>query len=133
MTTLEITLKNGEQSGMVKQFQPEQTVSGTLLVIPDKDLKCRHLYVRARWHTEGRGDRDSGIGAEVDLFQGTLKAGMPTEYQFELTLPREPWSYAGHFINILWEIEAVIDLRLAKDPRTAVEIVMSPAQPAEDF
>ncbi len=133
MTTIDITIKNGEPAGMTKRFSPEETISGTLLVVPEKDLKCRHLYVRARWHTEGRGDRDSGVGAEVDLFQGTLKAGMPAEYPFELSLPREPWSYAGHYINIVWELEAVIDLRLTKDPRATIEFVMAPRQPAENF
>ena len=79
-----------------------------------------------RWHTEGRGDRDRAVIEDLDLFQGILRAGSPIFYSFHFKLPEHPWSYAGHYVNIVWEIETSIDLALARDPQATHPFVLAP-------
>lgn len=125
-TEILLTLKSGQQTPMGYRFAPDDTVKGTVQILPDKDLNCRHLYVRLQWHTEGRGDRDSAVVGEQDLFQGTLSGGMPTYHDFSLTAPRGPWSYSGHYINIVWEVIASIDVPMGGDPKAEIPFILSP-------
>jgi len=72
-------------------------------LIPDSgNLNCKHIFIRLQWHTEGRGDRDQQRITQLDVFQGTLQARIPTTYDFAFILPRQPWSYAGYYVNIVW-------------------------------
>ena len=87
--------------------------------------KIRVDLDRVARHTEGRGDKDEGVGAEQDLFQGELRANTPAYYRYHLKLPQEPWSYAGRYVNIIWEVEASIDLAWARDPKMAERIIMA--------
>jgi hypothetical protein len=114
--SFEIEIRGGEVDGELVLFRPGETLQGSVRITPDEDLKARHVYVRLQWHTQGRGDRDESIIKEQDLFQGMLRAGTPVYYSFHFRLPEHPWSYAGHYVNIVWEIETSIDLALARDP-----------------
>ena len=122
---IEITIRGGDEVGGVRRFEPGGVIQGSIQITPDSDLKCKHIFVRALWHTEGRGDKDEGIGVEQDLFQGELRADAPTYYSYHLKLPQEPWSYAGRYVNIIWEVEASIDLAWARDPKSAEHIIMA--------
>jgi hypothetical protein len=126
-TTIQLDLHVGEvDADGVPRYAPGDEARGRVTVFPGADLRCNHLYVRAQWRTEGRGDRDEGRGNAVDLFQGTLSAGQPASYDFRLPLPAEPWSYAGHYINIVWELVAEVDVPLAPDLRARQTIVVAP-------
>jgi hypothetical protein len=107
-------------------FQPNETIRGTLSVFPEEDLECKHLYVRLLWHTEGRGTTYINTVEEFDLYQGTLRNGLPSSYEFTFTLPDQPWSYSGHYISIVWKVEAQVDLAWAKDPKEAAVFVLRP-------
>jgi hypothetical protein len=122
---IEITIRGGDEVGGIRKFEPGGVIQGSIQITPDSDLNCRHIIIRAQWHTEGRGDKDEGIGVEQDLFQGELRAGTPTHYSYHLKLPQEPWSYAGRYVNIIWEVEASIDLAWARDPNIAERIIMA--------
>jgi hypothetical protein len=122
---IEVTIRGGDDVGGVRRFDPEGVIQGSVRITPDSDLKCKHIFVRARWYTEGRGEKDEGVGAEQDVFQGELRTGVPSYYSFYLKLPREPWSFAGRYVNILWEVEVSIDLALARDPRASELIIMA--------
>ena len=122
---IEITIRGGDDVGGVRRFDPEGGLQGSVRITPDSDLKCKHIFVRARWYTEGRGDKDEGVGDEQDLFQGELRADVPAYYRYHLKLPQEPWSYAGRYVNIIWEVEASIDLTWARDPRASELIIMA--------
>ena len=122
---IEITIRGGDEVGGVRKFKPGDVIQGSIQITPDSDLNCKHIFVRALWHTEGRGDKDEGIGAEQDVFQGELRTGTPAHYRYHLKLPQEPWSYAGRYVNIIWEVEASIDLAWARDPKNAERIIMA--------
>ena len=124
--SFEVEIRGGEVDGELVRFRPGETLQGSVRIKPDEDLKARHVFARLQWHTEGRGDRDESIIEEQDLFQGMLKAGTPVYYRFHFRLPDQPWSYAGHYVNIVWTIEVSIDLALARDPQAIKPLVLTP-------
>jgi hypothetical protein len=126
-TDFEFTLHGGEDAGGVRRYAPGSDLNGTLVIVPDAQITCNRLLVRVGWHTEGRGDRDAQTVAEIELFRGTLQAHVPASYDFAFQLPSAPWSYAGHYISIIWTIEANIDLSMAFDPRSSVVFMLGPS------
>jgi len=128
--TIEVKLDGERELGVLKHYLPSEDISGEILIIPDGDIRCKNVSARLQWRTEGRGDRDQGKVDELILAQGTLKAGMPTQYPFHFILSDSPWSYAGHYINIVWEIAVVIDIPFAKDVNYSQPFVMAPERSA---
>lgn len=126
---IEITIRGTQAGESIVHFEPGEPFQGSVKVTPASDLDCRHLYARLVWHTEGRGDRDRGVAAEMDLFQGVLRAGTPTFHTFHFKVPESPWSYAGYYINIIWEVEVSIDLRWARDPKAGQPFILAPHRP----
>ncbi len=112
--------------GQTPVFHPGESIAGTIQVTPRETLNCRHLFARLRWFTEGRGDTDKQVLEELDLHQGELRGGVPFYSRFQFRLPMQPWSYTGHYVNIIWEVEAVIDLALARDPRAGLRFILAP-------
>lgn len=124
--SFEIEVRGGEMEGSLVRFRPGEALQGSVRITPIGDIQARHVYLRLQWHTEGRGDRDQAVVAEQDVFQGLLKDGTPTYYSFHFKLPDHPWSYAGHYINIIWEVAASIDLALARDPSAQEVFLLVP-------
>jgi len=122
----QIDIRGGEEQGDLVRFRPGETLQGSVRIIPESDLQARHVFVRLMWQTEGRGDRDQAVIAEQDVFQGELKGGASSYHSFHFSLPEQPWSYAGHYIQIVWLVEVSIDLALARDPRGQKTFVLSP-------
>jgi hypothetical protein len=115
-----------ELVGQAPRFDPGATLEGSVTITPPADLCCTGVKVRLEWHTEGRGDRDQQKVDEMVVFQGVLNAEQPAVFAFRLSLPDQPWSYAGHYINILWELVADIDLPMAINPKSRLPIVVRP-------
>lgn len=63
----------------------------------------------ARYVTEGRGDRDSAVEGEIELFSGDWFEGEAYEYSFALPTPNGPFTYKGTDLNINWQLEARAD------------------------
>ena len=125
-TTFEVRLTGGHPEGDVLRYAPGQEIAGTAMIVADGELRCNHLYVRLQWHTEGRGDRDEQTVAEDDIFQGTLTAGTPISHDFRFRLPPEPWSFAGHYVSIVWAIQISLDVPMARDPVYYQPFVLAP-------
>ena len=123
--SFQIDIRGGESDGVLMRFRPGETLQGSVRITPGSDLQARHVYIRLLWHTEGRGDRDQAILADQDVFQGSLIGGVAAYYSFHFSLPHQPWSYAGHYVNIVWEIEASIDVAKARDPRASQPFVLA--------
>ena len=129
MTTVDFqwNVQGGEATmGKEVRFDPGATVEGAVTVTPQSDIQCNGIKIRLEWHTEGRGDRDRKVVDEMIAFQGVLPGGQPAVLAFRLTLPDQPWSYTGHYINILWEIVADVDLPLAINPKSRYPILLRP-------
>jgi hypothetical protein len=123
---LQVNFLPPQTGGETPVFRPGDFIQGSVQVTSSEDLNCRHLFARLRWLTEGRGDTDRGLAGEEDLFQGELRAGVPFYQRFHFTAPGEPWSYSGHYVNIVWEVEVSIDLPMARDPRSSARFILAP-------
>ncbi|MBN2084281.1 MAG: hypothetical protein JW748_03585 [Anaerolineales bacterium] len=121
-------LQNPRITAARNSFEPGAMIAGRLSVIPKRDLNCKSVKIRLEWHTEGRGDRDGRIVTEQEVHKGVLAGDQEISFQFEMQVPEEPWSYSGHYINILWELVAEIDLPMAINPRSVCAIRVRPSE-----
>lgn len=90
-------------------------LTGRVRVASDDMVHCRGLSVRVGWHTEGRGDTDYERCLDRVVFEGEIMPG-EQEFPFECTLPEGPMSYVGHYITIIWDVTAQLDLAWKRDP-----------------
>jgi hypothetical protein len=125
---LELALQGGEVTDGRRRYEPGSTVHGWMRLTPREDVNCRRVLARLAWHTEGRGDGDGDCVAEVELAEGDLTANTSVIQEFNLTVPSEPWSYAGHYINVIWEVIVVVDTPFARDVLGKEPIVVAPQQ-----
>lgn len=123
---IQIGFRNAAQAHGVWRFHPMEFVQGTVTVIPDSDVNCKHLYVRLEWHTEGRGTQFRQKIQEMDVFQGSLQANMPRSFEFDFQLPEEPWSYEGHYISIIWAIAVQLDVPWGRDVKSEEPFLLLP-------
>ena len=109
-----------------------EVVTGTVIVRCDKDTNCKGLTVCTRWTTHGRGNVDSGLGAEEVVFQGAWQAGQEYKYGFKLAAASWPPTYYGTYLNVSHYVEARAKLAWAVDPKASVEIpVVVTTSPAD--
>lgn len=126
---IRFTLSGGEPVEGLMRFEPGAMLQGQVQVTPQDDIRCNAVRIRLQWHTEGRGIRDEGVAAEIPMAgQGTLQASVPLSQQFNIILPKAPWSYAGHYINIIWELKVTIDIPLASDINAAQPFILAPGR-----
>jgi hypothetical protein len=123
---IRITLREGEPMGALLRYDPGGVIQGAVQLTPDGAFNCRGVYLRLQWRTEGRGDRDQEKIAERVLAEGPLAANVSIRHDFNFGLPREPWSYAGHYVSIIWEIAVVVDIPLATDINAQQPFILAP-------
>ena len=128
-TNFEITFHNQADGAYM---HPGETLRGVVTIFPDKDLDCKHLYIRLLWHTEGRGTRFLDVVEELDVFQGKMQQGFPNSYEFSFVLPNEPWSFEGHYVSVVWKIQAQIDLSWSRDPQDERPFILRPTNVTVD-
>ncbi|MEZ5333211.1 MAG: hypothetical protein R2991_14475 [Thermoanaerobaculia bacterium] len=68
------------------------------------DFAPEGVEVRLLWETRGKGDREEGVAATVEV-PAPARQG---EHTVELTLPQGPWSYEGRLLQIVWLLDAVL-------------------------
>lgn len=124
---MDVQFYSGEDAFETKLFRPGESVRGTVTVYPQESFACAHLYLRLIWHTEGRGTQHKETVQEADLFQGEFMASMPQTYDFQFDIPNGPWSYDGHYISIIWKVEAQLDVSWARDPKISQPFLLQPA------
>jgi hypothetical protein len=111
----DIQFLSGEPAGTTTLYHPGDLLKGRIIIFTDSDVNCKNVYARLFWRTEGRGTPYEEKIAEIALFQGVLKTGFPNSYEFSFDLPRDPWSYAGHYVSIVWMVQIHIDVPWGKD------------------
>jgi hypothetical protein len=117
----------------IMRFDPGSTIQARLTVAPDKSVNCK-VEVWLEWHTEGRGDRDTQKAQPIQIYNGQISNLNPLYQDFALTLPSEPWSYSGHYINIIWEMHAKLGIPMSSDVNFAKRFILRPAfKPADDL
>ena len=134
---MNIKIEGGETIGPgLMRFNPGSTLRCQVELLPEKDIKARNTLLWVQWHTEGRGDKDMGKGNPLIVAEGNLQSGIPIYQSYDLLLPNQPWSYAGHYIHIIWSVQLVVDIPWGKDFNASVQFVLQPpasgAVPAGD-
>lgn len=122
---IELTLQGGEVENGRRRYEPSSAVHGSARLTPHDTVDCRRVVARLEWHTEGRGARDEECVDEVDVVvRGPLTE--PLVQRFTLTVPRQPWTYAGHYINIVWEVRVIVDIPFATDISSEESLIVAP-------
>ena len=97
-------------------FVPGERVSGAVtwfLMDPVESVELR-LF----WYTLGRGDQDIEIVDRTEFQPSQEGSG-----EFQWTLPRQPYSFSGKLISILWAVELVCNPGVITE---RLEIVVGP-------
>jgi hypothetical protein len=126
--SFEWNLKDRQYAGDTTRIEPGSILEGWVSITSNREVTCNGVKVRLEWHTEGRGDRDRRVVAEQEVYKGVLPADQPSVYQFQLKVPKEPWSFSGYYINILWDLIAEVDLPMAFNPKSALRILVRPPE-----
>lgn len=103
-----------------------ETITGTLHVLADADVKCKGLEITSGWRTHGRGNVARGTAETATLFVGEWTAGQKEDYRFELEVADWPPSYHGDYINVDHYIDARAKIPWAFDPKASEEFMMRP-------
>lgn len=125
-----ITFHGGKETPPVKTFRPGEQLRGSVTLYLDEKVKCNHFYIRLGWHTEGRGTRYTEKVKELDVFQGDLSPSIPVTHDFVFDLPQQPWSYEGHYINVVWGVQVEIDVPWGLDLKQFRPFILTPRREA---
>jgi len=111
-----------------RRYRPGDTIKGVVQVEAREDVRCRGVEVQWEWHTEGKGTRDGIVIARKVLASDSLRARQQVGDQFVFTLPPQPWSYAGHFITIVWSLTVAVDIPMGRDIKVEQPIIVDPGE-----
>jgi len=121
MSWIEIGLEGSRAS-----FRPGEEVAGavawSVAEEPGSEATAaapERAVVRLAWFTRGKGDRDSGVAAEVELPEPAAS----DRRDFRLRLPEGPYSVSGKLVSVVWVVEAILE---PGERAQHVEIVVSP-------
>jgi hypothetical protein len=81
-------------------------------VYPDK---VRSVELSILWHTEGKGDEDSGVHYFEEHAVGDRLSERPAWRPFATKLPHSPLSYDGPLIKIRWCVRVRVFLESGKE------------------
>ena len=98
MNELRIDLSDGRTV-----FKPGEALSGNVTWRVEEEPSSAEL--RLFWYTSGKGTQDVAI-VETMAFS----TPRPDDHRsFTLTLPREPYSFSGKLISLVWAIELIVE------------------------
>lgn len=88
------------------------------------DSPARSIQLVLRMYTEGRGDTDR---RDVTNQNFDLEAHGGLNATFSLLVPEtSPVSYDGTLMRVMYEIEARVDLKFARDEKSAHQVLVIP-------
>jgi len=123
----------GGESGTLHLIAGQQ-VAGEVQVTPLEDLDFDAFRIGFRWHTEGKGNRATGIGGSVCLAEeARWRAGERVLFPFSLNAPAGPLSYQGRILKVLWDLEARLERSMLKgDVRESLPVHLTANPEAEE-
>lgn len=98
MSTLRIDLDGGRQVRT-----PGQSLAGRVTWQVDREPTSAEL--RLFWYTSGKGTQDV---ENVDAVPFQLPQ-MNDDRSFSLRLPRQPYSFSGKLVSLVWAIELIVE------------------------
>jgi hypothetical protein len=98
MSELRIELADGRTA-----YRPGEPLSGRVAWrVEDQPAS---VELRLFWYTSGKGTQDVGV-VETMTF---ATPRMDDRRDFTLPLPREPYSFSGTLISLIWAIELIVE------------------------
>jgi hypothetical protein len=97
MSTLRIDI------GGRRGYKPGETIRGRVTWQVDEPPQSAEL--RLFWYTSGKGTQDVE-NVDLVVFQ-TPQAH--DDRAFSLTLPRQPYSFSGKLISLVWALEMIVE------------------------
>ena len=98
MSTLRIDLSGGERG-----YKSGEVISGR--VTWQVDEAPESAEVRLFWYTSGKGTQDVETVGSVIL----QTPQMNDDRTFSFTLPRQPYSFSGKLISLVWALELIVE------------------------
>jgi hypothetical protein len=98
MSELRIELAGGRTA-----YRPGEPLSGRVTWRGADQPKSAEL--RLFWYTSGKGTQDVGVVNTMTF----AAPRMDDHRDFTLPLPREPYSFSGTLISLLWAIELIVE------------------------
>lgn len=98
MSTLRIDISGGQRN-----YKPGEQISGRVTWQIDEAPQSAEL--RLFWYTSGKGTQDVENIDSV-TFQTPQ---MNDDRTFSLTLPRQPYSFSGKLISLVWALELIVE------------------------
>lgn len=99
---------------------------GIVRIVSEVETRCRGLNVAMVASCDGPGGQTLTSGPGLDVFSGTLVAGQPREFPFEVEVPAWPLTYEGVRFQIRHEVRATADIPWAIDPRASIAVRVVP-------
>ena len=90
-------------SGGLRGYKPGETISGRVTWQVDEAPQSAEL--RLFWYTSGKGTQDVE-NVDSAVFQTPQ---MNDDRNFSLTLPRQPYSFSGKLISLVWALELIVE------------------------
>ena len=106
-----------------RRFVPGDEIRGQVVVVVEKDTRCKGLEVTRQWQTHGKGNTARGTPEKQLLFEGEWMPGK-YHYPFSFTAPAWPFTYHGDYLNVDWYIKATADVPWAFDPSSEEEFLL---------
>jgi hypothetical protein len=98
MSTVRIDLGDGGQS-----YKPGDSIRGRVTWQVDDEPQSAEL--RLFWYTSGKGTQDVET---IDSVAFTAPQ-MNDDRSFTLSLPRQPFSFSGKLISLVWALELIVE------------------------
>lgn len=102
-----------------KTFQPGEEITGAAGWEFASAPKA--IEVRLFWFTRGKGTEDVGVVATLRFDNPKPAEARPFQFQ----LPREPYSFSGKLIALIWAVEAVA---IPSNQSARAEFVLAPQE-----
>jgi len=98
MSELRLELVGGRTT-----HRPGEPLSGRVTWRVERQPTAAEL--RLFWYTSGKGTEDVGVVETL-----SFAAPRPEDHRdFTLPLPREPYSFSGRLISLIWAIELIVE------------------------
>ena len=90
-------------SGGPRGYKPGETIKGRVTWQVDEPPQSAEL--RLFWYTSGKGTQDVQ-NVDAVVFQTPQ---INDDRTFSLALPREPYSFSGKLISLVWALELIVE------------------------
>jgi SpoOM protein len=101
-------------------------VKGVVTVEADSEVTVAEIQIRLVCRTHGKGNTWTKVVEEKKEDVGALTPGAARTFRFDFLAVNGPASYAGHYVNIEWVVEAELDIAWKINPKATTDFTLVP-------